>query len=71
MIYIVFHAEKKNTDWHKDVSQLYLQLTIFRKRVAMIRFSLTTTETVTTTSVNTVQGSVFVMFDEEEVLCRA
>jgi hypothetical protein len=37
----------------------------------MIRFSLTTTETVTTTSVNTVQGSVFVMFDEEEVLCRA
>jgi len=37
----------------------------------MTRFILTTTETVTTTFVNTVQGSVFVMFDEEEVLCRA
>lgn len=36
----------------------------------MIKFSLTTTETVTTTSVNTVQGSVFVMYDEEEILYR-
>lgn len=36
----------------------------------MIRFILTTTDTVTTTSVNTTQGSVSATHDEEEVLYR-
>ncbi len=36
----------------------------------MIRFILTTTDTVTTTSVNTTQGSVSATYDEEEVLYR-